>query len=223
MPSSISADAPSTLEGSRASHTDPPNAQVYMREAGHFALADEGHLTTNLTSEILVSQNRKGSPQMNASNTPISARNLTVPTAILWGGLIAGVLDATDGVIAYGFQGLNPIQVLQYIASGVLGPGSFKGGLVTAALGTVLHFFIAFVAAAAYVMASRRITALKSQPIPFGLLYGVAVYFFMNSFVLKFSAVTPSPFSLVMFLTGVIGHALFVGLPIAWYAKKTAN
>ena len=51
--------------------------------------------------------------------------------AVLWGGLIAGALDATDGVVAYGFQGLDPVQVLQYIASGVLGPASFKGGLAT--------------------------------------------------------------------------------------------
>jgi len=84
--------------------------------------------------------------------------------AILWGCLIAGALDATDGVIAYGFQGLNPIQVLQYIASGVLGPSSFKGGLATAGLGTLLHFFIAFVAAAVYVSASRLIPALNARP-----------------------------------------------------------
>jgi len=38
---------------------------------------------------------------------------LTSGKAIVWGGLIAGVLDAIDGVIAFGFKGLNPIQVLQ--------------------------------------------------------------------------------------------------------------
>ena len=29
--------------------------------------------------------------------------------AIFWRGLVAGVLDAVDGVIAFGTQGLNPI------------------------------------------------------------------------------------------------------------------
>jgi hypothetical protein len=38
--------------------------------------------------------------------------------AILWGGLIAGALDATDGVVAYGFQGLNPIQALTTFRAG---------------------------------------------------------------------------------------------------------
>src|SRR5437899_3127503 len=117
---------------------------------------------------------------MSATAIPLSTSTLTVPKAILWGGLVAGVLDAVDGVVAFGLKGLNPLQVLQYIASGLLGPSSFQGGLGTAAVGTVLHFFIAFVAAAVYVLASRRVPILKSSVILFGLLYGVAVYFFMN-------------------------------------------
>jgi hypothetical protein len=151
----------------------------------------------------------------------VTGRN--VINAIVWGGLIAGVLDATDGVIAYGFQGLNPVQVLQYIASGVLGPDSFKGGLATAGLGTLLHFFIAFVAAAVYVSASRLIPALNAKPRLFGPLYGVAVFFFMNYGVLPRSAVGSAPFSLGMFLNGVFGHALFVGLPIALFAGRSGG
>ena len=160
---------------------------------------------------------------MSATTIPLSTSTLTVPKAILWGGLVAGVLDAMDGVVAYGFKGLNPIQVLQYIASGLLGPSSFQGGFGTAALGTVFHFFIAFVAAAAYVLASRRVPIPKSSAILFGLLYGVAVYFFMNYAVLPLSAVGPSSFSLGLFLNGVIGHAILVGLPIALYARRTAR
>ena len=34
----------------------------------------------------------------------LSTSTLTVPKAILWGGLVAGVLDAMDGVVAYGFK-----------------------------------------------------------------------------------------------------------------------
>jgi hypothetical protein len=43
---------------------------------------------------------------------------LTNVQAIFWGGLVAGALDVVDGVIAFGTEALNPIQVLQYIASG---------------------------------------------------------------------------------------------------------
>jgi len=157
-------------------------------------------------------------PVSMASNS--GKRSVAVGYAILWGGLVAGVLDAVDGVIAFGTQGLNPIQVLQYIASGALGKSAFRGGMATAALGAVFHFLIAWVAAAVFVFASRQIPALKSQAVAFGLLYGVAVYFFMNYLVLPLSAVAPSPFHIGLFLNGVIGHALFVGLPIALYSRR---
>jgi hypothetical protein len=147
-------------------------------------------------------------------------QSLTNMQAIFWGGLVAGTLDAVDGVIAYGTQGLNPIQVLQYIASGALGKSAFQGGLATAALGAAFHFIIAWVAAAVFVLANRRLQVLKTHAAPAGLLYGAAVYFFMNYLVLPLSAVAPGTFQLGLFLNGVIGHALFVGLPISLFARR---
>jgi uncharacterized membrane protein YagU involved in acid resistance len=134
--------------------------------------------------------------------------------------LVAGALDATDGVVFFGLHGLNPIQVLQYIASGLLGAKSFSGGLATAGLGVLVHFAIAFVVAAIYVLATRRIMAARSQWVTFGLVYGAAVWAVMNLVVLPLSAVAPSQISTAAALNGVIGHALFVGLPIAYFAKK---
>ena len=142
---------------------------------------------------------------------------------IVWGGLLAGTLDAVDGVVAFGLQGLNPIQVLQYIASGLLGTASFQGGLKTAGLGALLHYFIAFAVATVYYAASLKLPVLHARPLKWGLTYGVAVYLFMNYFVLPLSAVPKSPFSVALFLNGVIGHAIFVGLAIAWYAHRSAT
>ena len=145
---------------------------------------------------------------------------LTTLQAIFWGGLVAGTLDAVDGVTAFGTQGLNPIQVLQYIASGALGKSAFGGGLATAALGAAFHFSIAWVAAAVFVLASRRVQVLKTHAVIAGLLYGAAVYFFMNYLVLPVSAVAPSVFNLGLLLNGVIGHAAFVGLPISLFSRR---
>jgi hypothetical protein len=145
---------------------------------------------------------------------------LTNAQAIFWGGLVAGILDAVDGVIAFGTQGLNPVQVLQYIASGALGQSAFHGGLATAALGAAFHFSIAWVAAGVFVLATRRLEILKTHAVPAGLLYGAAVYFFMNYLVLPLSAVAASTFHLGLFLNGVIGHALFVGFPISLFARR---
>ena len=157
-------------------------------------------------------------------------RNLSGATAkpsafdtIVLGGLLAGTLDAMDGVVAFGFNGMNPIQVLQYIASGLLGAPSFHGGFKTAALGAVLHYFISFAVAAVYYTASLKLPVLHLRPVKWGLTYGVAVFLVMNYVVLPLSAVPKSPFSLPLFLNGVIGHAVFVGLAIAWFAHRSAK
>ena len=142
---------------------------------------------------------------------------------IVLGGLLADTLDAMDGVVAFGFNGMNPIQVLQYIASGLLGAPSFQGGLKTAALGAVLHYSIAFAVAAIYYAASLKLPVLHLRPVKWGLTYGVAVFLVMNYVVLPLSAVPKSPFSLALFLNGVIGHAVFVGLAIAWFAHRSAR
>jgi hypothetical protein len=149
-----------------------------------------------------------------------TATPLAFPT-IVWGGLVAGALDATDGVVAYGFLGKNPIQVLQYIASGAFGSASYQGGLATAAAGVGFHFFIAFAVATAFWAAASVVPALARNYVASGLVYGAGVFFFMNYAVLPFTAVAPSPFFLPLFLNGVIGHAVFVGLPIAWFANRS--
>lgn len=160
---------------------------------------------------------------MSTATIPLSIHRLTPTQAIFWGGVLCGTLDAIDGVVAYGLNaGLNPIQVLQFIASGLLGSSAFQGGLSAAVLGAVIHFLIAFAVAAVYVAASGWIPMLRRQPLSFGLLFGASVYLVMTYLVLPLSAVAPSPFSLAMFLNGIIGHALFVGLPIAFYARRIA-
>jgi len=154
------------------------------------------------------------------AGTPTAALPPMWP-AVLTGGLAAGVLDAANGVVAFGLVlGMNPLQVLQYIASGVLGSAAFTGGLPAAALGGALHFVIAFVVAAVYVGASHRSSALAEHPVAFGAAYGVVVYLFMNYIVVPLSAVPPASFSTTLFVNGIVGHAIFVGMPIAWAARR---
>jgi uncharacterized membrane protein YagU involved in acid resistance len=157
-----------------------------------------------------------------ASSEP-SPKSFTLTRAILWATLISGVLDASDGVVFFGLHGLNPIQVLQYIASGALGAASFNGGLPTAALGALIHFFIAAVVSSLYILVSRKLPFVNQHAIALGLFYGAAAYLFMTYIVLPNSAVAPSAFSVAALLNGLIGHALFVGLPIALVARKVAE
>ena len=124
---------------------------------------------------------------------PQAARTLPVSRAILYATLVVGALDAADGVVFRGLQGQNPIQVLQYIASSLLGARSFSGGLASAGLGLVAHFAIALVVATIYILASRRVAVLRTQWVLLGLLYGAAVWAVMNLVVLPLTAVAPTP------------------------------
>jgi hypothetical protein len=139
--------------------------------------------------------------------------------AILLGTLVVGVLDAIDAVVFFGLRGVSPLRCFQAIASGLLGRAAFQGGALSALLGAALHFFIACGIVSAYYVASGRLAVLTRRPILCGLLYGVFVYFFMNDVVLPLSAVARGTFSLPVFLNGVIGHALLVGVPSAVFAR----
>jgi hypothetical protein len=151
-----------------------------------------------------------------------AARMLPVSRAILYATLVVGVLDATDGVVFLGLHGRNPIQVLQYIASSLLGTRSFSGGLASAGLGLVLHFAVSLVVATIYILASRRVAVLRTQWVLLGLLFGAAVWVVMNLVVLPLTAVAHGPIPTAALINGIIGHALFVGLPSAFFARNVA-
>jgi hypothetical protein len=139
-----------------------------------------------------------------------------IVSSILVGGGLAAVLDGLDAIVAFKLVlGLDPKTIYQFVASGMLGPSAFEGGIATALVGVVVHCLIALSAAALFSFASVRLPRLLERPLFYGALYGVAVYAFMNHVVTPLSLIPPSPFSLALFLNGVIGHALFVGVPIA--------
>jgi hypothetical protein len=139
---------------------------------------------------------------------------------VLWAGLACGILDITAALVVYGYFGLKPMRLLQGVASGLLGPKAFDGGLATALLGLLCHFFIAFGAAAVYFVASRGVRFLVEQTVVCGVLYGVAVYFFMQLIVLPLSAAAKRPFSLKMTIVGVAIHIFCVGLPISLIVRR---
>lgn len=141
--------------------------------------------------------------------------------AIFAGGAVAGVLDAIDAVVAFkAILGFEPIPIYQFVASGLLGPAAFSGGGASALLGLALHFLIAFTAAGTFVLASARLPLLRRSFVAAGAVFGVGVYLVMNCIVIPLSRIPPAPLSLPLFLNGVIGHALLVGLPIAYAARR---
>ncbi|MFL5303948.1 MAG: hypothetical protein ACJ8F1_01995 [Polyangia bacterium] len=146
-----------------------------------------------------------------------------VGRAILAGGACAALLDGLDAIVAYKLAlGLGPLTIYQFVASGLLGPAAYQGGLASALVGVAVHCLIAFSAATVFVVASRLVPRIAVRFVPFGALFGVAVFAVMNYLVIPQSRIPPAPFSAPLFLNGIIGHALFVGIPIA-YAAHRAN
>lgn len=140
--------------------------------------------------------------------------------AIAYGGTIAGVLDAGNGVLYnYIANNLNPVQVLQYISSGFYGKSAFDMGYLSAAVGVGAHFFIAFVLAAIYTTATLVAPALHRGAMILGPLFGAAVFLVMNFGVLPLTNVVATAITPAFLINGLIGHALLVGLPIALCAR----
>ncbi len=139
---------------------------------------------------------------------------------VLAGGLIAGFLDIVAAFLVYGFRGAAPVRILQTIASGLLGPTAFEGGLKTAALGLFLHFVIAIGWAAVYYAVSRRLP-LSRKPFLSGAAFGALVYFMMNLVVLPLSAFPSRPFSVDVVI--LIVHVICVGLPIALAVSRSST
>jgi hypothetical protein len=159
---------------------------------------------------------------LDAADPALSAdTSKPIRRAILIGGAAVGVLDAADGVVWAGVTaGQNPIQVLQWIATGLLGPSAFQGGLVTAGLGAMIHFALSYGFTTAFVVAFRNIRAIRSHWIAFGLGWGALVWGFMNLLVLPSSPVPQATFTVGTVVNGVLGHALTVGLAAAYVAKR---
>jgi len=143
--------------------------------------------------------------------------------AISIAGLTCGAMDISAALVVYGLMGSKPLRLLQGIAGGILGPRTYSGGTSTALLGLALHFVIAFGAAAVFFLASRVVPLLLNQAVVSGVLYGIAVYFFMNRVVVQLSAATKFPFSIKMMLIGVLIHIFCVGIPISLSIRRYAR
>jgi hypothetical protein len=134
---------------------------------------------------------------------------------VLLAGFLAGALDITFAMTYYGLlSGGRIVDVLQSIASGLLGPTVYKGGWPTALLGLGIHFVIAVTMAGVYVALWTRTPIRRWPAWVNGALYGVLLYAIMSYVVVPNSfAGFPSPSGVnVMPLAA---HIVLVGIPIA--------
>jgi hypothetical protein len=140
---------------------------------------------------------------------------------LVLGALVAGTLDISYALtLSYLRSGVSPTRVLQFVASGALGPGAFQGGAATAAAGLGFHYLNAFLFTAAFFVVVAWLPALGRRPFVVGPVYGIVVYVVMNFIVVPYSRIGPRPpRPLVVAVPEILVHMFFIGVPIALAAR----
>src|SRR5262245_4779863 len=142
-------------------------------------------------------------------------------TYVLAGGWTAGALDIVYACAFWALRaGLPPRRIFQSVAAGLLGPASFNGGNPTAALGLLLHFFIAMSMSVAYYAIASHYAALHRRPLINGAAYGLLLYGFMNYIVVPLSAASPSSRDTLCVTLTIAVHMFLIGVPIAFAARR---
>ena len=140
---------------------------------------------------------------------------------IIFGGLTVGTVDILWAFAMSAMSGNGPIHVLQSVAGGLLGAATYDGGLPTALLGMVVHYFIATSVVTTYYFASRKFPELARLPWLYGPLYGICVYLVMNEIVLPLSAYHTTGIHWNKALAkGMFIHIFGVGLLTALFARR---
>ena len=129
--------------------------------------------------------------------------------------------SSITGLLISVLGGYPLTAVYQYIASGALGKSAFAGGIATALLGVLIHFFVAFIVAGVFILSANRISLLGRHPIVGSLLYGVGVFIVMNMIVTPLSAAPPLPAPTTpQLIITILDHILVIGLPLGITRKK---
>ena len=158
----------------------------------------------------------------NEEPTSETARREAMVRAVVMTGLLAATLDITAAIVNFliATGGANPLIVLQYIASGVLGPAAFQNGAWAAAAGLLFHCVIAVSWTALFFAAYFRLEPLRRVWIVSGVLYGLFVWTAMTKIVVPLSNVRPVQHTLLRDLLAIAILMACVGIPVAWSAKR---
>ena len=142
--------------------------------------------------------------------------------AIILTGLIVGTMDIISAFIIALSRGSTVTRLLQFIASGLLGPQAFQGGAATAVLGLALHFLIAFTLVAVFYAARGRLGFVRDYAVSSGIIYGLIVYAVMSLIVLPLSAAKPRH-SISGDLIQIGIHMFVIGLPTSLLLRRLSG
>jgi hypothetical protein len=136
----------------------------------------------------------------------------------------AGLLTAvTDGlfssVLVVAAYGSTVTRLWQGVASVLLGPGAFDGGLRTVFVGLAMHVAVAFTWSAVFLVLVRRASWLRQLVgsrygvLKVAAVYGPLVWAVMSLVVIPLLVRRPPAINFRWWVQ-LVGHFPFVGLPI---------
>jgi hypothetical protein len=147
------------------------------------------------------------------------SRALPHPRTIV-GALIAGVAagvailayTAVVAIVVLPVPGFSLAGLFQFDASALVGKTAYTSDAFVA-LGAGLHLLVAVGWSVGYAWAAERQRQLLTRPVISGAVFGLIVYFAMQ-FMLFAANVYHNP-TLLEFDVGLVGHAVFFGIPVA--------
>lgn len=145
--------------------------------------------------------------------------------AIIQAALLAGTLDIVAACLqAFLMNGVSPVRVLQFVASGLFGPSAFTSGFQGAASGLGLHYLIAYAWTVVffflYPLVKKSLPKTAQNLAIMGIVYGGFVWCVMNFLVLPNSNIPQRPFNPVNASIGAGILMLCIGVPLAWCARR---
>ena len=135
-------------------------------------------------------------------------------------GLLVGSLDILTALIDYYItRGKNPLIVLKFIASGVLGKKALTGGTDMIAAGFLFHYIIAFSFTIFFFWLYPKLRILSRNRILTGIAYGIFIWCIMNFLVLPLSNI-PSPitYKVSKVIKATLILIVMIGLPLSFIA-----
>lgn len=166
---------------------------------------------------------------MSAHAATDSPHGLSLARALVRAGLLTGISDGLfSSVLSVAFYQSTVTRLFQGVASTVVGPGALQGSAATAVLGVLMHFGVAFGWSAVFLFLVmrwrpvRRLLASAAGVVSVAALYGPVVWMVMSLVVIPLLVHRPPSIGFRWWVQ-LIGHAPFVGLPIAAVAKRAVD
>lgn len=152
---------------------------------------------------------------MSAITLPFVNKTFRPLPALVILALVFGTLDLVEYLMFWGISAsVAPADILQGIASGLLGSSAFHAGLAGAALGAVLQYCSFICLLGIYQLAAARLPALSSRPLTYGLLYGFAGYLAIHYLILPVTAYhVVTVFNPAVFANGILAQTILIGVP----------